>query len=224
MRAIVVPAYNEVRSIGSVISEIQDKCDLIIVVDDCSSDSTALTVENMDKVKLIRRTSNKGYSNSIELGIKHALDSGADLILTIDADGQHPSEMIETIFLEIERLDADLIIACRPKFPRISERLISILMQMLYGVKDITSGMKCYRSKAISQLSIPNSFNSVGTYIALMLCANGSKISQLKIEVKNRAESKSRFGSGLNTEFKLALDVIRTVIKTRRDCGYQLRR
>ena len=82
---ILIPAYNEGESIGSVLTGIKEEAgdliDEIIVIDDNSSDNTFSEAQKFD-VKVIRKTVNQGYGAALKTGIYH---SSCDVLITIDA-------------------------------------------------------------------------------------------------------------------------------------------
>jgi len=96
--AVIIPAYNEGERIGKVINEIKSLgIDCIIVVDDGSVDNTAEVAENLGAY-VCRHIINRGVGAATKTGIYFALELGADLLVFIDADGQHnPREIPKLI-------------------------------------------------------------------------------------------------------------------------------
>ncbi|MAH43016.1 hypothetical protein CL614_04830 [archaeon] len=89
----VIPAFNEELTIEGVIYKTSQYVDKIIVVDDCSKDATYILAKKRG-VTIIRHDVNKGLGTSLRDGFGKALEMGADIIISIDADGQHePSEI-----------------------------------------------------------------------------------------------------------------------------------
>lgn len=86
----VVPGYNESRHIAQVIRTIPEFVDTIIVVDDCSQDDTFKSaVETGDtRLTALKTPQNQGVGGAMVLGYNRALESGADIIVKMDADGQ----------------------------------------------------------------------------------------------------------------------------------------
>lgn len=102
---IILPAYNEAGSIGNVIEEIKKNVSLkdteIVVIDDGSSDKTAL-VAKARGATIIKNQRNEGKGASLIKGFKYALNNGFDGVITMDADGQHaPSEIQNFIKLPL---------------------------------------------------------------------------------------------------------------------------
>ena len=89
---VVIPAYNEEKTIGKLVLEIKKICD-VLVVDDCSKDGTReASFKNGAIVHSNKK--NKGYSYSINFGIKKAQLLKYKYAITLDADGQHDPKYI----------------------------------------------------------------------------------------------------------------------------------
>lgn len=91
--AIVIPAYNEVRTIRDVVRRALAQLPLVIVVDDDSSDGTAAALDGLPVV-LLRSDSNRGKAASLRCGADEAIKRGAGAVVTLDGDGQHCPEDI----------------------------------------------------------------------------------------------------------------------------------
>ncbi|GAI56559.1 unnamed protein product, partial [marine sediment metagenome] len=94
--SIVIPVYNEEPTVAQVLSEIIEHYgdSEIIVVDDGSTDGTRDKLEKFD-MKIITHKENKGYGAALKTGIKKASN---DIIVTIDADGEHSIKDINLLF------------------------------------------------------------------------------------------------------------------------------
>ena len=92
---IIIPAYNEEEGINNVITQLKELSENyeIIVVDDSSTDNT-YKLANETGVKVIRHPYNKGYGAALKTGIRNA---EADIVLFMDADGQHKPSDIQKI-------------------------------------------------------------------------------------------------------------------------------
>lgn len=88
--AIVLPAYNESAHIGEVIASIPRWVDRIVVVDDASTDGTAQAVGAIidERLALVRHEVNLGVGGAMVTGYRAALESGAEIVVKMDADGQ----------------------------------------------------------------------------------------------------------------------------------------
>ncbi len=95
---VLVPAYNEARTIGQVISAVREMTKSVIVIDDGSRDATAQLAQDAGAI-VIKHQVNKGKGAALQTGFKYVLDNGYDAVITMDSDGQHDANDIPA-FLE----------------------------------------------------------------------------------------------------------------------------
>ncbi|WEG13413.1 glycosyltransferase family 2 protein [Pullulanibacillus sp. KACC 23026] len=139
--SIVIPAYNEAESIKGVLTDLVERTAAdIIVVDDGSTDGTAELVEAIVGVRLLRQAVNGGPIQAIMDGMKAA---NHPVVVTMDADGQHPIDRIDAIVEPIMRNEADLVLGVRSELPRLGEKV----MAKVAGVSDATTGFRAYRKE-----------------------------------------------------------------------------
>ncbi|WP_071991469.1 glycosyltransferase family 2 protein [Synechococcus sp. CC9616] len=211
MRAIVIPAFNEEATLDEILLSVYDFCDLVVVVNDCSTDATLEICSRYDYVQTITNSINRGYEYSVLKGLYHSLKLNASSILTIDADGQHPIHEIPKLFDFIENHGYSISIGSRSKLPRISEYIFSIYSYIFFGVWDITSGFKCYRSSVISNNVFPD-YPSVGTYFTIKCLLDGFRVKSSYIITHDRIEGVSRFGLSITAEFKILVAFFNAII------------
>lgn len=211
MRAIVIPAYNEEATLDQILCSVIQFCNIIIVVDDCSTDSTSEICTRYNYVHLLSNSVNRGYDYSILKGFYYACNLKASSILSLDADGQHPISEIPKLFDDIENQEYAVVIGSRSKLPRISEYIFSFYTYAFFGVWDITSGFKCYKSTIFSDYSFPD-YPSVGTYFTIKCLLDGYIVKSSSIRIQERVGSISRFGLNTSAEKKILLAFIHAVI------------
>jgi glycosyltransferase involved in cell wall biosynthesis len=163
--SIIIPAFNEGRTIGRVIRAARERCPdaEIVVVDDYSRDDTAEQAAAAG-ARVIRRPYNIGNGAGVKTGVRAAT---GDVIVVLDGDGQHDPADIPRLLAHIERYD--MVIATRPD--RSSQqntirwlgnsalnRFGSYLVQM--EMKDLTSGFRAMRRSVLLDLLhlLPNKF------------------------------------------------------------------
>ena len=110
--AVVVPAYNEEKLIGTVLDTMPDFVDLIIVVDDASSDCTSDIVTSYsrrlaDRLVLVRHTHNQGVGAAIVTGYKQALLRHSDVVAVMAGDGQMDPDDLARLVAPIARGEAE---------------------------------------------------------------------------------------------------------------------
>ena len=113
--AIGIPAYNEEKNIAKIIVDSKKIADQILVCDDGSTDSTAAIAESLGAI-VVKHPKNLGYGSAIHSIFLKAKEIDPDILVTIDADGQHRSEDIAKVIEPIKKGDADLIIGSRFSF------------------------------------------------------------------------------------------------------------
>ena len=109
---IVVPAFNEARTIRGVIDGLLSKYRDVIVVDDGSDDDTTPALAGTDVV-LLRHRINRGQGAALQTGIRFALLQQADIIVTFDSDGQHDPDDIEKLISPILDGECDVTLGSR---------------------------------------------------------------------------------------------------------------
>jgi glycosyltransferase involved in cell wall biosynthesis len=185
--SVIVPAYNEEKGIGNVLSELKRTFEQyslknnlpyeLIVVDDGSSDRTAELVSSAGLVKLIRHSHNKGYGASLKLGIRK---SNFDVIGIIDGDGSYEPEDFIKLLDGIVKENYDMAVGIRTSkgakipFTRrpakfILGRLINYLMKE--NVPDFNSGLRVFRKDIAESLFdiLPSGFSFTTTLTLAML-------------------------------------------------------
>lgn len=157
---VVIPALNEERSIGSVISSIRAARPdaAILVVDDGSADGTGAAARKAGTT-VVRHVLNLGYGSSLETGYKYAIACGYEIVVQMDGDGQHIASEISHILNPILNDDADIVIGSRYLFEqqlyktsvarRVGQTFFGFLLYLLTGSKitDPTSGFQCLNRK-----------------------------------------------------------------------------
>ena len=109
----VIPAFNEEERIEKVISETNGYVNSVIVVDDGSNDNTYKVAKKTDATTL-KHAINMGLGFTLRTGCEKALQNGADIIVTIDGDGQHDPNEITKLVKTLERGNYDVVIGIRP--------------------------------------------------------------------------------------------------------------
>jgi len=205
--AVIIPAYNEEGTIKKVIFGI-NKLGTPIVVNDGSKDDTLKIIKKL-KIQYINWKNNRGYDESIHAGIRKAIKLNFKYIIIIDADGQHDPNQIK-IFLNLLKKDYDLVLGIRPYTQRLSEKIFSLIFNILYNLKDPLCGFKGYKVSFLKSLKKINTYNSIGTEILLNALKKKKRIKQVNIKLKKRI-NKPRFGNFIIANIKIAYSLIKGV-------------
>ncbi len=155
---IVVPAYNEEKVIASVIHEIRSAgYSNIIVVDDGSQDHTYNKTKEITGIVALRHAINRGKGAATKTGIEAAKQKGAEIIVTMDGDGQHDPRDIKNLIHPIREHEYDVVLGSRlinckgmPWYKILHNRIGNILVWYIYGlyVTDSQSGFRAYSHHA----------------------------------------------------------------------------
>ncbi len=107
---VIIPAFNECRSILKTVQTVKDHKFDYIVVDDCSYDPTDIICRE-NKINYIRNKKNLGLSKTMRNGFKYAIENGYDYAVQFDADGQHDINTIKEMLKYIN--DYDIVLSNR---------------------------------------------------------------------------------------------------------------
>ncbi len=163
--AIVIPAYNEARTIYEVAQACLKQLPDVIVIDDGSSDETCNAISDLP-VCLLRNQQNMGKAYSLWRGLQYAVDNGAHSVITLDGDGQHnPDDILSLIESNNNRSDW-VIIAARmknrhnaPPHRRFANAFADFWVSWAsgYRIRDSQSGFRLYPAALIKQIEIDTS-------------------------------------------------------------------
>ena len=211
---VIIPAYNEEKHIGEVVQGVKKYTENIIVIDDGSEDRTSEIAQKRG-AKVYRHFINRGLGGALGTGIKAALLAGADVMITLDADGQHDPEEIPHLLKPIIEGKADVVIGSRflktqkmPLFRRMGNYFFNFITLFLFGVKttDSQSGLRVFNKKAAENLEIYTNGMEVSSEILKEIQTHQLKLTEVPIKSIYTAYSLSKgqgFIPGLKTLIKL---------------------
>ena len=160
---IVIAAYNEGKSILNVITNLKHGgYDNIVVVDDGSKDDTYDILLKED-VYALRHIINRGQGAALKTGIDFAMQQGADIIVTFDADGQHRVQDIEPMIRPVIKGECEITFGSRflrkvdmPFFRRLTLKIAIMVVWLFYGVKmsDAHNGFRAFSRIAAQRIDI----------------------------------------------------------------------
>jgi len=206
----IIPALNEEKTIGRVISEVKKYVKNVIVIDDNSDDKTG-EISKSKGARVIRHKNKEGYANSIGDGLRVALNAGFEIIVTIDADGQHEAKDVPPLIGDIEK-GAGIAIGQRPYKARFAEYLFSLYSEKKIGISDPLCGLRAYSSNTLERISYVEKIYSVGTQVLFEAGKKGIIIEQEKISL-NKRKDKPRFGNIIVANIKILYGMINMILK-----------
>lgn len=217
----VIPAYNEETVIGEVVERTRRYVDAVIVVNDGSADRSA-EIARAHGARVVSHCVNRGLGAAIGTGFAAALAHGADVAITLDADGQHdPSEI--PLFLKAIADGADVVIGSRmltrlegmPFHRKLATFAGNLVTFLLFGalVTDSQSGYRAFTRAAMQQIDIKTNRMEVSSEIIHEAHAHKLKLVEVPIKAIYTDYSLSKgqsFFVGLKTLAKL---VVRRIAK-----------
>ncbi len=196
---IVIPAYNEEKSIVRVVDDIINNYPQYdyVIVNDGSKDNTAKICKEHG-YNYVNLPVNLGLAGAFQTGLKYAYLEGYDYAIQFDADGQHRPEYIADILDEMQK-GYDIVIGSRfvnEKKPfsarMIGSFLISFALRITTGkkIKDPTSGMRMFDKKLLKLFANNINFGpEPDTLSYLIKC--GAKVSEVQVTMDERTEGQS---------------------------------
>lgn len=216
-RIVVIPAYNEEKTVSEAVRGALALADLVVVVDDGSTDRTA-EVAGTAGATVVRHAINRGLGGALGTGIAAALRLGADALVTMDADGQHRPEDARRVFDRLERGGVDFVIGSRmlearghmPRRRRLAQWCGNALTAALFGrwVSDSQSGLRGLTRPAAERLELKSSRMEVSSEFIREAARLGLRVAEIPIESVYTDYSLSKgqgFAVGLQTAARLIL-------------------
>jgi glycosyltransferase involved in cell wall biosynthesis len=188
-----LPSYNEETHLAKIIPRIKSSVDLVIVVDDGSTDATS-TISQQLGAYVINHPENRGYGAALQTIFSAARDFNADALVIMDADGQHDPKDVEKV-LEPLLNGADVVIGSRfldttknniPKYRQFGMKVLDTATAAA-GVEngiDTQSGFRAYGKKAINIINISGTGMSAGSEILIQIKDNNLRIKEVPIHVR----------------------------------------
>lgn len=110
---VIIPTYNNAKTLEAVISKTLEYCDEVMVVDDGCTDDTPSIISKFKSLIVVTHPQNKGKGMALRNGFKKAVELGFENAITIDSDGQHYPEDFITFLNKVEEQPGSLIIGAR---------------------------------------------------------------------------------------------------------------
>lgn len=229
---IVIPAYNEEKTVADVVR----RCKMspspqsspikgeegrgameVIVVDDGSTDRTTEMARQAGAI-VVRHPINRGLGAALSTGMEAARRLGADIIVTLDADGQHDPAEIAALIQPIERGGVDVVIGSRfqvsgvgcqiPLARRVANGIGNMVTAALFGIRvtDSQSGFRAFSKHAAEKIRIRTNTMEVSSEIIREIKLQHLRLGEVPIKAIYTEYSLSKgqgFWKGIETLWKL---------------------
>ncbi len=219
----IIPAYNEEKTVGDIVNQVQTHVNTVIVINDGSTDKTE-EVALKAGAEVVSHDVNKGVGAAIRTGIEKGLKRGADVLVSIDADGQFDPDDIPRLVEPVVAGEADFVTGSRfllygykPEMPRVKKigntlftRIVNTITKSHFT--DTQCGFRALSREAALRINLFGDFTyTQETFLDLV--SKKMRIKEVPVKVKYYKKRKSRvvknpFSYGLNA----LLIMIRTVI------------
>lgn len=216
---IVIPVFNEGTVIEQVVEDILSAGDYsVIVVDDGSSDDTYQKVSAIVGVIALRQRINRGKGAATKTGIIAAIKLGADVIITMDGDGQHDPADIDQLTAPILDSGIDVVLGTRrkkkgemPFIKIVANKIGNTVTWLLYGlhVSDSQSGFRAYSRYAAKIIDTKADKYEYDSKVIREINNNRLSFIELPIQVRYTDYSKGKAQKqGLVNGFKTMIRMI----------------
>ena len=205
----VIPALNEEKTISKVIKGVKKYVDEVILVDDASTDKTAI-IAQQEGATVLSHEKNQGYDKSIDDGFALAAKRGASIILTFDGDGQHNPEDIPVIIVPILNGEADVVVGKRPHYARIAEYLFAVVAKIKAKIDDPLCGLKAYHINVYRDVGYFDRISSIGTQLMFDAKKRRYRVVQKNITLNERDDI-PRFGKIIKANCKIFKAIFKTM-------------
>ena len=217
---VCIPAYNAESTISEAVKRCQKFADLVLVINDGSSDNTE-KVARKAGADIITHRKNRGYGGAIKTALEEGLKRNARVTITFDADLQHDAKDIPKIIEPILSNESDIVIGSRflekntgvKTYRKFGIRFITSLVRLFSGnnIRDAESGFRGYSIDSLKQLIPMLETEGMGMSAEILLKASVSKLKIVEVPRKEMYPENVQTSS--QNPLKHGLSVILTILK-----------
>jgi glycosyltransferase involved in cell wall biosynthesis len=220
---VVLPAYNEEKTIAKVMEDLMKMGFEVVVVDDGSKDNTYNIASNIIQENnhgfLCKHLLNRGLGAALRTGIEASLIEDPDVIVTFDADGQHDPQDILNVSKPIINGDADVVVGKRnfremPLSKKLGNKIMNLITLIFYGIKvnDSQSGLRAFNRKAAESIMINARDYGVSSEIVGEVKRHNLKFKEVTIKTIYTEYSMTK-GTNLSEGLKILTKLIMNIFK-----------
>lgn len=195
---IGIPAFNEEKNIAAIIIGLKKITDKIIVCNDGSTDSTGEIAKELGAI-VINHEKNLGYGAGIKSIFLKAKEMKSEMLVTVDADGQHDVRDITKIVTLIQEDKAEIVIGSRflekaeniPEYRKFGIKLITKVtnLSLNQSLTDSQSGFRAYSKKVLEKLVLSDKGMGISTEILIKANNFNFRIGEVPIKVSYEGET-----------------------------------
>ena len=217
---VCIPAYNAESTIFKAVKQCQKFADLVLVINDGSSDNTASLAKDAG-ADVVNHKQNRGYGSAIKTGLTEGLKRNAKITITFDADLQHDENDIPKLVKPIIDNTADIVIGSRflennddvKNYRKFGIKVITMLVNSFMNnhISDAESGLRAYGTDSLKELVPILETNGMGMSSEILL---KSSVCKLKIfEIPRKEMYPTGIKTSSQNPLKHGLSVVFTIIK-----------
>jgi glycosyltransferase involved in cell wall biosynthesis len=188
----LIPAYNEERFIGSLILQVQPYVDVVVVVDDGSSDQT-VAIADRAGATVIRHQINQGKAAATNTGFDYARSLRPSAVVMLDGDGQHFANDIPVVLEPVIAGEADIVVGSRfldvqsdiPAYRQVGQHGLTLATNLASGVRvsDSQSGYRAFSARAVSELTFGQGGFSLESEMQFLAREHSLRVAEVPIKV-----------------------------------------
>ena len=213
---IVIAAYNEARMIGTVVADVRAAGYPVIVVDDGSID-TSSNLAATAGATVVRHPINLGQGAALQTGLQFALESGAQTVVTFDADGQHRVEDIAALCDALATHKADFALGSRtlgeainaPLSRRLLLKLATWFTRLNTGMRvtDTHNGLRAMTRRGALAIKLRQNRMAHASEVLQQIADSGLKCVEVPVTIQYSAYSLAK-GQSLGDALTILIDLI----------------
>jgi len=187
-----IPCFNEELFIGSVALKTKDYVDQVVVIDDGSTDKTAMIAEKAGAT-VISHGLNKGKGAAVSSAFEYAKKMGCKALVLLDGDGQHDPAYIPSLVNPVLEDKADMVVGSRylqikshiPRVRKLGQRILTIFANLgsRVNLTDSQSGLRAFSSKAIQAFSFVEQGLSVESEMQFLANSASLRVTEVPISI-----------------------------------------
>ena len=204
---VIIPAYNESKSIEKVLMELEKNNPTIdyLVINDCSKDNTKEVLKSIN-ANYLDLPLNLGIGGGVQSGYIYAKENNYDIAIQLDGDGQHDSSYIKDAIKPIIENKADCVIGSRflnnegfqsSFMRRVGIKFLSSLIKFCCGVKiyDVTSGFRAVNKELIDLFAFDYATDYPEPEAIVSASVNGFRLKEVPVVMRERNDGESSIKS-----------------------------
>lgn len=190
---VIIPTYNNVRTIRQVVMDVRQYCSQVIVVDDGSTDGTSAELSSLSElITIVTCQPNGGKGHALVAGFRKAREMGFTHAITIDADGQHFADDIPAFLGQLDSHADAIIVGARnlteenmPRGNTFANRFSNFWFRLQTGIdlQDTQSGYRLYPLGALRGLGLITSRYEAELELLVFAAWAGTPIISVPVKV-----------------------------------------